>query len=77
MIRNQAYKLIDAMVSSAVKPAWAGMAKAVKEIRPKIEPKIRDLTEPIFKAEIQIVEKMKSKFVYLYLCILLTIMKML
>jgi len=60
MLRNQAVKLIDSMVSAAVKPAWAGLAKTVKEIRPKIEPKIRDLTEPIFKAEAEITEKMKN-----------------
>lgn len=60
MLRNQAIKLIDAMVSAAVKPAWAGMAKTVKEVRPKIEPKIRELTEPIFKAENEITEKMKN-----------------
>jgi len=32
----------------------------VKELRPKIEPKIRELTEPIFKTEVQITDKMKD-----------------
>jgi hypothetical protein len=34
--------------------------KTVGEIRPKIEPKIRELTEPIFKAEASVLEKMKN-----------------
>lgn len=60
MLRNQVSKAIDSMVMGAVKPAWAGMSKAVKELRPKIEPKIRDAVEPIFKAEVEIMDKMKS-----------------
>lgn len=60
VLRNQVQKVIDSMVMAAVKPAWAGMAKAVQELRPKIEPKIRELTEPIFKAEDQLMEAIKN-----------------
>lgn len=60
MLRNQVQKAIDSMVMAAVKPAWAGMQKAVKELRPKVEPKIRDLVGPIFEAEVQLMDKMKD-----------------
>jgi len=53
-------KAIDALVMGAVKPAWAAMRKAVEELRPKIEPTIRELVEPIFKAEKDIVDKIKD-----------------
>jgi len=43
-----------------VKPAWDGLRKAVEEMRPKAEPKIRESTEPIFKAEDEIVGKMRE-----------------
>jgi len=60
MLRNQVQKVIDNMVLTAVKPAWAGMQKVVKELRPKIEPKIREAVGPLFKAEVDIIEKMKN-----------------
>lgn len=61
MLRNKMVKLFDSVVFAIVKPAWAGMAKAVQELRPKIEPKIRELVEPIFKAEGDVVEKLKEQ----------------
>ncbi len=59
-MRNWALQTIDSMILGAVKPAWAGMRKAVEELRVKLEPKIRELTEPIFKAENEIIGKMRG-----------------
>lgn len=59
-MRNWALQTIDSMILGAVKPAWAGMRKAVEELRVKLEPKIRELTEPIFKAENEIIGKMRE-----------------
>jgi len=59
-LRNQSLKVIGAMVSAAVKPAWAGLAKVVEELHPKMEPKVRELCEPIFEAEAKILEAMKN-----------------
>lgn len=59
-LRNMALSTIDTMVLAAVKPAWAGLRKAAEELRPKIEPKIREMTEPIFKAENEIIGKMRE-----------------
>lgn len=63
MLRNKMTKVFDSMVLAIVKPAWAGMAKTVEALKPKIEPKIKDAVEPIFKAEANIVEQMKGLFV--------------
>jgi hypothetical protein len=60
MLRNKVAKGIDALVMGVVKPAWAAMQKTVQELRPKIEPKIRELVEPIFNAEKDIMEKIKD-----------------
>lgn len=59
-MRNFTLATIDSMILGAVKPGWAAMQKAVKELRPIVEPKIRELTEPIFKAENEIVGKMRE-----------------
>jgi hypothetical protein len=59
-MRNMTLKTIDSMVMSAVTPAWAGMRKAVEALRPKMEPTIREMTEPIFKAENEIIGKMRE-----------------
>jgi len=59
-VRNQVLKALDTMVSAAVNPAWAAMAKVVEEIRPKIEPTIKEMVGPIFKAEADLIEKMKQ-----------------
>jgi len=59
-VRNQVLKAIDKAVSAAVKPAWTAMAAAVKELRGKIEPVIKEMVDPIAKAEHEIVEKIKN-----------------
>jgi hypothetical protein len=59
-VRNQVLKALDTMVSAAVGPAWKAMEKAVEELRPKIEPTIKDMVGPIFKAEAELIEKMKQ-----------------
>jgi hypothetical protein len=59
-IRNQVLKFIDTLVSAAVTPAWGAMEKAVEELRPKIEPTIKEMVGPIFKAEADLMEKMKQ-----------------
>lgn len=61
MLRNKISKLLDQTVLGMVKPSWAGMAKTVETLRPKIEPKIKSSVDPIFKAENDIIEKMKEK----------------
>jgi hypothetical protein len=60
MLRSKMVKMIDSAVLAIVKPAWAGMAKAVENMKPKIEPKIRGAVEPIFKAEAGLVDKLKG-----------------
>lgn len=59
-MRNFTLATIDSMILGAVKPGWAAMRKAVEELRPVVEPKIRELCEPIFKAENEIVGKMRE-----------------
>jgi len=59
-MRNWTLSTIDTMILAAVKPAWAAMRKAVEELRPIAEPKIRELTQPIFKAENEIIGKMRE-----------------
>jgi len=61
MLRNKISKLLDQTVLGMVKPSWAGMAKTVETLRPKIEPKIKSSVDPIFKAENDIIEKMKGR----------------
>jgi len=60
-LRNMALSTIDSMVLAAVKPAWAAMRKAVEELRPKMEPKIRELCEPIFNKQAEVQAKMKEQ----------------
>jgi len=45
---------------AAVTPAWKGMSSAVEELRPKIEPKIKELVEPIGKAKGEVIAKVKD-----------------
>jgi hypothetical protein len=59
-LRDQVLKVIDTMVSAAVNPAWAGMAKTVEELRPKMEPVIVKAVEPLGKKKAEIIEKMKE-----------------
>jgi len=60
MLRSKAQKLVDSGVMAVVKPAWSAMYKAVESLRPKIEPKIREMVEPIFDAEKAVMEKIKD-----------------
>jgi len=59
-IRDQILKVLDTMVMAAVTPAWGAMEKVVEELRPKIEPTIKEMVGPIFKAEADLIEKMKN-----------------
>jgi len=59
-VRNQVIKAIDKMVLVAVTPAWKAMDATVKEIRPKIEPKMREAIEPIGKAKLEVMTKIKD-----------------
>jgi len=59
-IRDQVLKTIDGFVSAGVNPAWAAMAKTVEEIRPKIEPTIQQMVEPLGKQKAELINKMKD-----------------
>jgi len=59
-VRNSALKVIDSMVSAAVNPAWAAMSKTVDEIRPKLEPVIKGLIDPMGAAKEEIRGKIKD-----------------
>jgi len=59
-IRNAVLKTIDGIVGAAVTPAWKAMSSAVKELRPKIEPKVGELAEPLGKTKSEVTEKMKD-----------------
>eukprot|EP01111_Echinosteliopsis_oligospora_P016493 TRINITY_DN687_c0_g1_i1.p1 TRINITY_DN687_c0_g1~~TRINITY_DN687_c0_g1_i1.p1 ORF type:complete len:601 (+),score=172.61 TRINITY_DN687_c0_g1_i1:144-1946(+) len=60
MLRTKAQKVVDSAVMAVVKPAWSAMYKGVEALRPKIEPKIRDMVEPIFDAEKNVMDKIKD-----------------
>src|SRR4051794_5219497 len=47
-------------VSAGVSPAWAAMSKTVDELRPKIEPTIKELVDPLGKAKQEIRDKIKG-----------------
>jgi len=59
-IRGQVLKTLDTIISAGVGPAWKGMASTVEALRPKIEPKIKEVVEPIAKAEDEVTEKIKD-----------------
>jgi len=59
-LRSTILKTIDSMVMAAVTPGWKGMSAAVGELRPKIEPVIGDLVEPLGKTKGEIIDKMKE-----------------
>jgi len=48
------------MVLAGVTPAWKAMETTVNEIRPKIEPKIKEVVEPIGKAKLEVMTKIKD-----------------
>jgi len=59
-IRNQVLKTLDTIISTGVGPSWKAMSSTVEELRPKIEPTIREMVEPIGKAEGEVVDKIKD-----------------
>jgi len=59
-VRNQVLKTLDTIIMAGVTPAWKAMASAVETLRPQIEPKIKELVDPIGKAEAELVDKIKS-----------------
>jgi hypothetical protein len=56
-IRNQVLKALDTIISAAVGPAWKAMSAAAEEARKVSEPKIKELVDPIGKAEGEILQK--------------------
>jgi len=59
-IRDQVLKTIDGFVSAAVNPGWAAMSSAVEALRPKVEPVIVTLVEPLGKQKKEIIDKMRD-----------------
>jgi len=59
-VRNTVLKTIDTLVSAGVNPAWKAMAAAVEELRPKIEPTIKTLVDPLGSAKKEIHDKIKE-----------------
>lgn len=59
-VRNQVIKTIDSFVSAAVGPAWKAMDEAVKQVRPKIEPVVKEIADPLGKAQRQIIDKISE-----------------
>eukprot|EP01114_Cavostelium_apophysatum_P012893 TRINITY_DN29_c0_g1_i1.p1 TRINITY_DN29_c0_g1~~TRINITY_DN29_c0_g1_i1.p1 ORF type:complete len:553 (+),score=198.09 TRINITY_DN29_c0_g1_i1:77-1735(+) len=59
-IRNQVLKVIGKLVNAGVTPAWKAMSAAVEELRPKIEPTIKEMVEPIGKAKLDLMTKIKD-----------------
>jgi len=58
--RDQALKVLDGFVSAGVTPAWGAMSKVVEELRPKAEPIIKELVEPLGKQKAALIEKLKE-----------------
>lgn len=59
-VRNQVMKSLDTIISAGVGPAWKAMSTAVENLRPEIEPKIKELIDPIGKAEAEVMDKIKN-----------------
>jgi len=59
-IRGQVLKTLDTIISAGVGPAWKAMASTVETLRPQIEPKIKEVVDPIAKAEDEVTEKIKD-----------------
>jgi len=59
-VRNQVLKTLDSIVSAGVGPAWKAMSSTVEQLRPQIEPKIKELVDPIGKAEAELINKIKD-----------------
>jgi len=59
-VRNQVIKVIDKLVLAGVTPAWKAMDTTVGELRTKIEPEIKKVVEPIGKAKLEVMTKIKD-----------------
>lgn len=59
-LSNMALNTINTMVIQAVKPAWAGMRKAVEAASAVAEPKIKDAVKPIFDVKQDLMQKMRD-----------------
>jgi len=53
-------KSLDTLIGAGVAPAWKAMSSTVESLRPQIEPKIKELVDPIGKAEAEIMNKIKE-----------------
>jgi len=53
-------KTLDTAISAAVAPAWKVMDTAVSELRPKIEPTIKEMVDPIGKLERELLDKLRA-----------------
>lgn len=64
MVRNKfrenVLKTLDAAVLTAVKPAWAAVEAAAKQVLPKIEPVFKDKATALFEVENDIATKIKE-----------------
>lgn len=65
MTRNQTLKNIDVMVTNASKQTWSGLVKVVGQKRPKLEPAIRGLLDPLQKFEKSFHARMEGLFLFL------------
>eukprot|EP00179_Madagascaria_erythrocladioides_P022304 CAMPEP_0198338038 /NCGR_PEP_ID=MMETSP1450-20131203/32457_1 /TAXON_ID=753684 ORGANISM="Madagascaria erythrocladiodes, Strain CCMP3234" /NCGR_SAMPLE_ID=MMETSP1450 /ASSEMBLY_ACC=CAM_ASM_001115 /LENGTH=563 /DNA_ID=CAMNT_0044042893 /DNA_START=71 /DNA_END=1759 /DNA_ORIENTATION=+ len=61
MARKKAQQMMDGMVGTAVKPAWAAASQAPAQVRPKVEPVVAQQVEPIGKEKAKLREKLKEK----------------
>jgi len=59
-IRDQVLKTVDGFVSAGVTPSWAAMSKTVEELRPKVEPVIAQMVEPLGKQKAELINKLKD-----------------
>jgi len=59
-VRNQVMKSLDTLIGAGVAPAWKAMSSTVESLRPTIEPKIKELVDPIGKAEAEVMDKIKN-----------------
>jgi len=59
-IRDQVLKTLDTFISAAVAPSWKVMDTTVSELRPKIEPTIKEMVDPIGKLERELIDKIKA-----------------
>jgi len=59
-LRNQVLKIFDKLTLAAVTPAWKAMETGVNEIRKKVEPKVAELADPVGKAQLEIITKIKD-----------------